>query len=178
VLGGLGAGLGGGAVGGGAAAAIEIVGEGAGGVEVVDGAGVVEVGRPGEGTLVEDVAECGHGAVTRGVAALHGELREPGGAGLLFDGLCALDAEARDARVGIALAGGGEGAVERPDLGVEGGGGEQGGDAGEKRDERAHGEGVGGLGVRELGDPWGLRNRSLARARRVCAGGFRAGRSR
>ena len=162
-------------MGGGAAAAVETVGDGAGGVEVVDGAGVVEIGGPGEGALIQDGAEGGHGAVTRGVAALHGDLGQPCSAGLLLDGLCAFDAQAGDARVGIALVCGGEGAVERPDLGVEGGGGEEGGDAGEKRDERAHGEGGGGLGVRELGDPWGRRNRSLARGLRVCAGGFRAG---
>ena len=118
-IGGFGAGLGGMATSRRATAGVEIVGNGAGGVEVVDVAGPVEIETEVKGALVEDGTEGHHRAVGVGVAAGKGNLRAPGGLGLVDHGFGGLHAGPGDAGVGVAFEGGGDSAVERPRLSVE-----------------------------------------------------------
>jgi hypothetical protein len=122
--GGLGAGLGGGAARRGATTGVEIVGDGAGSVEVVDATGTIEIETEVEGALVEDGAEGQHRAVGVGVAAGEGNLRAPRRLGLIDERLGGVDPGLGDAGVGMPLQGGGDGPVQSPRLGAEGSRGE------------------------------------------------------
>jgi hypothetical protein len=106
------AGASGGATSGRSAAAVEIIGDGAGGVEVVDPAGLVEVEGVSERALVKDGSERHHRRVRLRVASGERKLREPGGAGLLNHRLRDLDPGTGSPGVGILAESRGDGVVE------------------------------------------------------------------
>ena len=140
LVGGTGAGLGGVAAGGGPAATVEIVGDGAGGVEIVDPPGMVEIEPEVEGALIEDGAERHHRAVGFRVTTLQHDLRHPRGASLLNHGLGDGDALPGEAGVRIFGERGGDGAFERPGLGAKCAG--QRGQRGDENQEKAERHGA------------------------------------
>jgi hypothetical protein len=116
VVGGDGARLGGFATRRGPPSAVEVVGDRASGVQIVDLSGMIEIQPEAERPLVKNGSERHHRDVRVGVTAAYAYLRKPSASRLLHQRLRTVDSGASQARIGTVLKRNRDRAIERPRL--------------------------------------------------------------